>query len=489
MKNITLIFPNQLFEKHPALNLNRPVILVEEFLFFKIQQFHKQRLILLRAAMKQYAAYLEKKGFEVKYIDARFLNKREDLPLLFKKMHVEEIHLADCADDWLVSTLNSSAKHDRWKLFFYDSPMFLCSETEIRSFFKSKKFSMASFYAYQRKKLSILMFEGSPVGGKYSFDIENRKKLPKQIKIPETYIPKGNSSTREAIEYVKKEFPHAIGSLELFLYPTTFDQARKALFDFIEYKLFLFGDYEDAMSPKEPVLFHSLLSPLLNIGLLTPAETVEAVLDFHKKNPIPLNSLEGFLRQIIGWREFMRAAYLLKGREMRTANYFHHSRPIHKRFWEGKTGILPIDATIKKVLATGYCHHIERLMVLGNFLLLTETNPDAVYEWFMSCFVDAYDWVMVPNVYGMSQYADKGTIVTKPYISGASYILKMSDFPKGEWVEIWNGLYWRFLHNHQGLFQRNPRTALLIRALEKNKKTLAPKIAQAEAWLAKFAAD
>lgn len=282
------------------------------------------------------------------------------------------MHLADFADDWLLNDLKTAAKRYEWELIFYSSPMFLCGEAEICSYFKKKKLSLAPFYAYQRKKMSILMNQGLPVGGKFNFDKENRKKIPKKCNIPDTHIPKWNPFVNEANEYVKKEFPNAIGTIDVFLYPTNFVEARKALYDFIQNKLFFFGDYEDAVCQKEPVLFHSLLSPLLNIGLLTPAEVIEAVLEFYQNNPIPLNSLEGFLRQIIGWREFVRGCYLIAGRKMRTSNYFKHTRPINKRFWEGKTGLLPVDATIQKVLVTGYCHHIERLMILGNFLLLTE---------------------------------------------------------------------------------------------------------------------
>lgn len=483
MREITLIFPNQLFEQHPALSLNRTIVIAEDFLFFRLQTFHKQKLILLRAAMKQFAAHLEKRSFEVTYIDSNLLKKRDDLSDILLKKEIQKIHIADLADDWLHNDLKTAAKQYKWELIFYDSPMFLCGEKEIRSYFKEKKLSLSPFYAYQRKKMSLLMNKGLPVGGKFSFDKENRKRIPKKCNIPDTDIPKWNLFISEANEYVKKEFPNAIGKVDLFLYPTNFIQARKALLDFIQNKLFFFGDYEDAISQKEPILFHSLLSPLLNIGLLTPVEVIKSVLQFHQENPIPINSLEGFLRQIIGWREFIRGCYLTTGRKMRTSNYFEHTKPINKRFWEGKTGILPVDATIQKVLSTGYCHHIERLMILGNFLLLIETHPDAVYHWFMSFFIDAYDWVMVPNVYGMSQYSDKGCMVTKPYISSANYILKMSDYPKGDWVEIWDGLFWRFLLKHKGLFKQNHRTAMLLQIFEKNKKMLVPKVENAEVWL------
>jgi deoxyribodipyrimidine photolyase-related protein len=180
-----------------------------------------------------------------------------------------------------------------------------------------------------------------------------------------------------------------------------------------------------------------------------------------------LNSQEGFIRQILGWREFIRAVYELKGNEERTKNYWNFHRKIPATFWQANTGIAPIDITVKKILETGYCHHIERLMVLGNFMLLCEFDPNEVYKWFMEMFIDAYDWVMVPNVYGMSQFADGGIMATKPYISGSNYLTKMSNFPKGEWQPIWDGLFWRFLHVHRDFFLQNPRLNMLIKSFDK----------------------
>jgi len=188
----------------------------------------------------------------------------------------------------------------------------------------------------------------------------------------------------------------------------------------------------------------------------------------------------------MGWREFVRASYLLKGSFQRSFNFFNHHDKIPKKFWEGSVGILPVDTIIKRALKTGYCSHIERLMVLGNFLLLTETSPEEIYTWFMGYFVDAYDWVMVPNVYGMSQYADGGVIITKPYVSSSNYILKMSNYPKGEWTEIWDGLFWRFIQKHHSLFSSNHRTSNLIQILKKNESSITQKIQKADLWLVDY---
>jgi deoxyribodipyrimidine photolyase-related protein len=209
---------------------------------------------------------------------------------------------------------------------------------------------------------------------------------------------------------------------------------------------------------------------MMNVGLLTPDFILNETITYANKHNIPLNSIEGFVRQILGWREFIRAVYELRGNEERTTNFWKFKRKIPKSFWNGTTGIIPIDATIKKTLETGYCHHIERLMVLGNFMLLCEFDPNEVYVWFMEMFVDAYDWVMVPNVYGMSQFADGGIMATKPYISGSNYLMKMSNYPKGEWQQIWDSLFWRFMHIHRDFFLQNPRLGMLIKSFDKMPK-------------------
>jgi len=206
--------------------------------------------------------------------------------------------------------------------------------------------------------------------------------------------------------------------------------------------------------------------PLLNTGLITPQYIIKHTLSFTDIHDIPINSTEGFIRQIIGWREFVRAVYQIKGTEERTRNFWGFTRKIPESFWKGTTGIEPLDITIKKVLETGYCHHIERLMVLGNFMLLCEFDPDEVYRWFMALFIDAYDWVMVPNIYGMSQFADVGLMSTKPYISGSNYLIKMSDFKKGNWQETWDALFWRFMQVHRDFFLQNPRLGMLVRSFD-----------------------
>lgn len=490
MTDITLIFPDQLFAKHPCIAAGRLIFLVEEFLFYKVQHFHKQKLVLLKTSMRRYAEMLRKNQNEVIHISSKDLAYRGHFVDLLGQKAIKNIHVAEFADEWLSQDLSTGAEKYGWKIFYYPSPGFISSNEELNSYFAGKDhYSMASFYAYQRKSQDILMKGGSPVGGKYSFDRVNRKKIPKNLSLPSHFIPAKDHITEEAVADVEREFPDAVGESVPFLFPTTHEEAHQALQHFLKDKLALFGDYQDAIQKEESFLFHSVLSPILNIGLLTPQEVIQKAVRYAQIHPVPLNSLEGFLRQIMGWREYVRASYLLKGSFQRSVNFFHHHEKIPQAFWKGEIGILPVDTVVKRVLKTGYCNHIERLMILGNFLLLTEASPNKIYQWFMGNFVDAYDWVMVPNIYGMSQYADGGAIVTKPYISSSNYILKMSNYPKGEWTEIWDGLFWRFLQKHRSLFSSNNRTLNLMKILKKNESSIISKIDKAESWLAKYRSE
>jgi deoxyribodipyrimidine photolyase-related protein len=293
-------------------------------------------------------------------------------------------------------------------------------------------------------------------------------KYPKDKKVPELAFPAINSFYKEAIDYVQNNFSNNYGIANLkFVYPINFTQSKQWLHQFLTTRFAEFGEYEDAIVDNEYVLHHSVLTPILNVGLITPQQVINEILDYAVKHNISMNSTEGLIRQIIGWREFIRAVYEQKGTQERNTNFWKFTKKIPPSFWTGTTGIEPVDIVIKKVLTTGYCHHIERLMVLGNFMLLCEFDPNEVYKWFMEMFIDAYDWVMVTNVYGMSQFADGGLMATKPYISGSNYLMKMSNFKKGNWQTIWDGLFWRFMHVHRDFLLSNPRLRMLINTFDK----------------------
>lgn len=474
MNSVSIVFPHQLFENHPALDKSRPVYLVEEYLFFKQYKFHKQKLVFHRASLKFYEDYLLKNHYKVTYIESS--NDLSDVRRLipyFKKKKVQEIHFADLVDNWLEKRIIKTSTADGISFKQYNSLGFINTKEDNVEYFKGKKkFSQSDFYIKQRKKLGLLLTEnGNPVGGKWSFDAENRLKYPAKKTPPKINFPQPNEYVTEAIEYVEKNFTKNYGQTDkLFNYPVTFSECKNWLNQFLKRRFEEFGPYEDAIVADEHILNHSLLSPLLNSGLLSPEYVVQTTVKFAQKNDIPINSLEGFIRQIIGWREFIRGIYEIAGTKQRTKNFWKFKRKIPKSFWQGKTGIDPLDITINKILSTGYCHHIERLMVIGNFMLLCEFDPDDVYKWFMELFIDAYDWVMVPNVYGMSQFSDGGIMATKPYISGNNYLKKMSNYKKGNWQSVWDGLFWRFMDKHRNFFQQNPRLGMLLRTFDKMPK-------------------
>ena len=469
MEKAILIFPNQLFEESPILEMNCEIYLVEEYLFFNQYKFHKQKIAFHRATMKAYQDYLISLGKKIHYIDAisQFCDVRLLIPKLIEE-GLQNLYIIDPNDNWLHKHIYNASKGIT--VNSYENPLFINTTLELQSFFKpsKKKFFQTSFYKKQRLERNILMIDGKPKGGKLTYDTDNRKKYPKNKIPPHIYFPDKTEHQKEAEEYVNKHFTSHYGQLNAHIcYPSDFQTSQKWFDQFLEMRFHEFGIYEDSIVKEENFLNHSLLSPLINVGLLNPMEVIQKALDFSENNSIPINSTEGFIRQILGWREFIRGVYHVKGSEERTRNFWNFSRKIPSSFYEGTTGIPPVDDVIKKVLNTGYAHHIERLMILGNFMVLCEFDPDEVYQWFMELFIDAYDWVMVPNVYGMSLFADGGLMSTKPYISSSNYIMKMSNYSRGEWQASWDGLFWAFMDKHREFFLKNPRLGMLIRTFDK----------------------
>ena len=469
-KKVNLIFPHHLFKNHSLLDLEGDFYLIEEHLYFKQYKFHKQKLAFHRASMKSYQNYLEEKGLSIIYIESA--DELSDIRNFGKEIaskEITEINVVYPADFYLEKRLKEIAKNI--KLNILDSPQFINNKEDLKDFFNADKkfYFQTAFYKQERIRLNILVDENqNPEGEKWTFDSDNRKKYPKGKTPPSILFPEKSKIWEEAVKYTEENFAKNPGEISQNpFYPTSHKEAEDWLDQFLNYRFQDFGIYEDAIVKNQNILNHSLLSPLINSGLLEPIKVLEKTLDFARKNKIPLNSLEGFIRQIIGWREFMHGMYLFKGVYSRNKKHFGFTRKMPKSFYDGTTGIPPIDETIKKVLKTGYCHHIERLMVLGNFMLLCEIDPDEVYKWFMELFIDAYDWVMVPNIYGMSQFADGGTFATKPYLSGSNYIKKMSNYEKGDWETFWDGLFWRFVGEQQEFFKRNPRVSMMYYSYQK----------------------
>lgn len=471
-KSVSILFPNQLFLNLPKEIASTKIFIIEEYIFFKQYNFNLNRLVFNRLSILEYCNCLKKQGIDFEHI--RHDKKNANLKNLFHNMKaigVSKIFYIDPVDDYLSKKILKYTNISLLASKKFDNKSFLLGNIKEHKFFSHKKvYRHSEFYKQQRLDYGILINGGKPIGGKWSFDKDNRLKYPFK-KVPPALSHPKSTLYKNAVCQIRKEFPKNIGFIsENQIYPSTHKEADAWLDEFLRKRFFEFGSYEDAIVKENIFLHHSVISPMLNIGLITPDYVIDKALGFAKSNGIPMNSLEGFIRQILGWREFIRGMYEIKGNLMRTKNYWGFSKDLPRCFYNGQTGIPPVDDSISKALNYGYNHHIERLMVLGNFMLLCEINPNEVYRWFMELYVDSYDWVMVPNVYGMSQFSDGGLFATKPYISSSNYILKMSNYKKGDWCIIWDSLFWRFMNKHRNKFVKNPRMNMLMRNFDSKNK-------------------
>jgi len=481
-RHVRLVLPHQLFREHLEAPDGTRFVLVEHDLLFRHLHFHAQKLVLHRASMRRFADHLRDQGREVHVIETSAADTSHDLLVaLLARLDPTSVDVFDVVDDWLGLDLHRAVPD----LDVLETPGFLTDRQQLTDHFSGSSARMQTFYTWQRRRLGVLVeADGSPVGGKWSFDEDNRKKLPKAHPVPRVTAPERHPVVAEAIAWVAREFPDAPGNAEAFAWPTSHAEAEASYDEFLAQRLVDFGPFEDAISAEHGFVFHSLLTPGLNIGLVSPDHVLRRALEHAEGHDVPLSSLEGFVRQVIGWREYMRASYHLWGRRMRSRNHLRHGRPLAPGWWDATTGLAPVDHVLRRVLETGYAHHIERLMVLGNAQCLLRTDPDATYEWFMELFIDAYDWVMVPNVYAMSQFAAGTAITTKPYVSGSNYLRKMSDLPKGEWCEDWDALYWAFVRDHHDVFAGNPRSRMIANLYDRMEPaTKAAHTRRADGWI------
>tara|TARA_Y100001970_G_scaffold130890_1_gene161448 strand:+ start:8257 stop:9747 length:1491 start_codon:yes stop_codon:yes gene_type:complete len=469
-KSLFLILGNQLFStKHIKNYKDSTFYMCEDLGLCTYQKHHKLKILLFLSSMRSYADRLKKEKYKIHYFD---LNNSFDVPYEIKlKNFINQYKYKDLIsfeieDKFFEKKIYKLVKENNIKWKIIKNPMFLTSRIEFQDFISnSKKPLMANFYKIIRKKNNILMVNGKPKGNKWSYDKENRKKISIEIKIPELIKIKETKHTRNLKKIVQKNFASHPGDTKNFWFPTTHLDAEKWLSFFISKKLNLFGDYEDSLDLNNNILFHSVLSPLINIGLIEPQQILNKIIKL--ENKIKINSFEGFIRQIIGWREFMRGIYQNYDKELENNNFFKNKRLLKKNWYNGSTGLVPLDHSIKNAQKYGWTHHIERLMILANIMNLCEIKPSEAYNWFMEMFVDSSDWVMAPNLYGMGMFSDGGIFSTKPYICGSSYIMKMMNFKKGEWNSILDGLYWRFINKNRNYFLNNPRLSMMVKIFDK----------------------
>ncbi len=459
---------------------------------------HPKKIALIFAAMRKFAARLEAEGWQVRYT-------RLDDPgnsgtivgeLLRRAAEVGATEvLATEPGEWrLIAALEDAPL----PVHQFQDDRFLASHAAFEAWAAGRKqLRMEYFYREMRRKTGLLMAGDAPAGGKWNFDHENRKPAPGEVEFdgPLRFAP--DAVVEEVLDLVAARFGDNFGDLRPFWFATDADQARAQLAHFIAYGLPKFGDYQDAMLSEHRFLYHGLISFYLNIGLLDPLEVCCAAERAYEEGAAPINAVEGFIRQIIGWREYIRGIYFLEGPDYTARNGLGHSRPLPALYWGGETKMACLSKAVEQTRAEAYAHHIQRLMVTGNFALLAGVDPRAVHEWYLAVYADAFEWVEAPNTIGMSQFADGGVVASKPYVSSGAYINRMSDYCKGCAYKVaqrtgaeacpFNLLYWHFLIRHRARFEGNPRMAQMYRTFDRmdagRRETV---LAEAEAFLTRL---
>ena len=469
-----IILGNQLFNpKYLKKYKDHTFFMAEDYGLCTYEKHHKLKILLFLSSMRSFKDELKSMNFKIIYedINSKFkISYEKKIEKIIQEKKIKEVSFFEIEDKPFEKRILGLLKKKRVIINQINSPMFLTTRNEFKEYLsKYKKPFMANFYKIIRSKLNILMDKsGKPKGNKWSFDEDNRKRLPKNIKIPSISKLSHSKHTNDLKRFVDLNFSDHPGNTKNFWFPTTRKDSHKKLDEFLKGRIKLFGDYEDAVSEKSNIMFHSALSPIINMGLITPEELI---LKLRKvENKVPINSFEGYVRQIIGWREFMRGIYQNFDGKLDKSNFFNHKRKMKKSWYDGTTGLDPLDFSIRNAERFGWSHHIERLMILSNIMNLCEIHPKQVYKWFMEMFVDSSDWVMSPNVYGMGLFSDGGIFATKPYICGSSYFLKMMHFKKGAWCDVMDGLYWKFIDRNKEFFLKNPRLAMMVRVSDKMSK-------------------
>jgi len=485
LKKLILILGDQLDINSPALKNIDPqvdqVVMIESANEAQHVWSHKAKIALFLSAMRHFAQHLNNLGLPLVYIQHSPKTIVEELRNQFIEGKFTHLVCVEPGEWRLKVAIEKLTSESKITLEMYEDPHFYCTHHEFKSWVANKKeLRLEYFYRLMRKTHGVLVDqEGNPEGGQWNFDRDNRKPFPKKGPglIPPPALFEPDDISEAVLAEVEERYSDHPGSLAHFQWPVTRAQALEALEGFVEHRLATFGIYEDAMWTGTPFGWHSLLSSALNLKLLNPREVVDAVLIAWKKYDLELATVEGFIRQILGWREFVRGMYYLDMPQMALDNFYNHQNALPAWYWTGKTKMNCMREAIGQTLQYGYAHHIQRLMVTGNFALLSEVLPKEVCDWYLAIYIDAIEWVELPNTAGMALFASGGRFTSKPYIASGAYIKRMSnycdtcqykpDIRFGEGACPVTNLYWNFLINHRTQFEASPRTRLMTANLSR----------------------
>ncbi|APG63162.1 cryptochrome/photolyase family protein [Sphingorhabdus lutea] len=486
IRNLILILGDQLTPKISSLKNADPmqdVILMAELPEeASYVQHHKKKIAFLFSAMRHFADELRQSGWTVLYITLDSPDNQGDFTAQTQKaiqhFKPQNIIVTD-AGEWRLSQMFKNWQNIL-KINIHIAPdtRFLCTEKEFENWAHGRKIlRMEYFYRDMRRKTGLLMDDDKPVGGKWNFDTENRKPADNNLFMPQPKKFAPDATTQNILDLVSTRFDNNFGDIEPFTFAVTRDDARRAFDHFVQNALPNFGDYQDAMLEGEPFLYHSVIAQYLNCGLLDPLEICRKVEAAYHAGTVPINAAEGYIRQIIGWREYIRAIYWFKMPQYENENFFNHHRPLPNFYWTGETDMSCVKDAIAQTKRHAYAHHIQRLMVTGNFAMLAGVNPHELHLWYLSVYADAYEWVEMPNTIGMSQFADGGLLASKPYAASGAYINRMSNYCKncaynvkkrtGKDACPFNALYWDFMSRHADKLKTNPRIGQMLRTYEK----------------------
>ncbi|MGR3272586.1 cryptochrome/photolyase family protein [Thalassococcus profundi] len=504
MTRLVLVLGDQLSEDLSALKAadrdGDIVVMAEVMTEAEYVEHHPKKIALIFAAMRKFAARMRDDGWDVRYSELDDTENAGSIPgeLLRRaeETGAEEVLVTRPGEWRLIAALEDMPL----RLRMLGDDRFIASLEEFEDWAKGRKaLRMEYFYREMRRKTGFLMDGDKPEGGQWNFDHDNRKPAPDEVDFggPMQFTP--DETVEAVLDLVEARFGDSFGTLRPFHFATDQGQARRALAHFIKHALPKFGDLQDAMLRDNRFLYHALISPYLNIGLLSPMEVCEAAEAAYRDGHAPINAVEGFIRQIIGWREYVRGIYFHEGPDYPRRNGLNHQRKLPWLYWGGETHMLCLSKAVEQTRDEAYAHHIQRLMITGNFALLAGVNPAEVHDWYLRVYVDAFEWVEAPNTVGMSQFADGGVIASKPYVSSGAYINRMSDYCKschysvtkktGEGACPFNLLYWDFLTRHRERFENNPRMAQMYRTWDRmdedRRKTV---LKEADAFLDRLSA-